>query len=623
MPKVPQAGAWPEPGCLRELRQGWPLGADIVGHPRSFPSVDVSGVLLHPWDLPHQLVQFIVMGLVLDGVRRASSGAEQISPVWQWLYHLMYLQNGHKYSRLKTKRQKRTGDNNLSPGLLCWAQLHCPSHNTWRKCHTNRGSGIRAEKDLTDSPSQTIAWVAHYEHGEHNLLFQKPAVLGAPPAGDVTCPEQEGGAIWRYCRLFLKKSGYDALTPTTSTFHVLQKMLPLENSNRLDKSERLPWEARAPRSNKQNHTSILPAPVHPAPPLQKETPNQNNNNDLVLHKLPKPGMDLISQDAAHKCQPPRLYVKARQKAQERTTEGNSAVQSRLNHNDDALLPYPFLPHLLEQELHGKPGTAWHSRTTGADPHGSSSSSRAIEKAMYKIFKPDYSTDTLHQESPSTLSLEYFGDNGKVGFWINQKVQEPGETNKALGIGRKNSAAGLNEVNGENTIAYPTQHHLNLVATSFSRSSVLGVDGGVNNSRRSSLPSRAELQHVGLAFDADWLGRFLGAPGTGLTGLLCQQILVQQISSRHSLVWSTVASSSHLHLRFIAGGEANSKYLSPRPRTELFTIQTEGVLEAQGLLFGDFFFPNELPKIKRFISLQTAGLVPMNEGTLICNLGKKK
>lgn len=39
---------------------------------------------------------------------------------------------------------------------------------------------------------------------------------------------------------------------------------------------------------------------------------------------------------------------------------------------------------------------------------------------YKIFKPDYSTDTLHQESPPTLSLEYFGDNGKVGFWINQK-----------------------------------------------------------------------------------------------------------------------------------------------------------------------------------------------------------
>lgn len=63
-----------------------------------------------------------------------------------------------RYSRLKTKRQKRTGDNNLSPGLLCWAQLCCPSHNTWRKCHTNRGSRIRAEKDLVTALLRSQHW---------------------------------------------------------------------------------------------------------------------------------------------------------------------------------------------------------------------------------------------------------------------------------------------------------------------------------------------------------------------------------------------------------------------------------------------------------------------------------
>lgn len=59
-------------------------------------------------------------------------------------------------SRSKIKRRKRTGDNNLSPGLLCSTQRCCPSHNTWRKCHTNRGSRIRAEKDLVTAllPSQ-------------------------------------------------------------------------------------------------------------------------------------------------------------------------------------------------------------------------------------------------------------------------------------------------------------------------------------------------------------------------------------------------------------------------------------------------------------------------------------
>lgn len=37
---------------------------------------------------------------------------------------------------------------------------------------------------------------------------------------------------------------------------------------------------------------------------------------------------------------------------------------------------------------------------------------------------DYFTDTLHQESPPTLSLEYFGDNYKVGFWTTQGEWQP-------------------------------------------------------------------------------------------------------------------------------------------------------------------------------------------------------
>lgn len=64
--------------------------ADTAGHLCSFPSRDVSRVV------PHQLIRFIMRGLVLAGVRRASSGAEQSSPAWQWLCHFMYLQNGHK-----------------------------------------------------------------------------------------------------------------------------------------------------------------------------------------------------------------------------------------------------------------------------------------------------------------------------------------------------------------------------------------------------------------------------------------------------------------------------------------------------------------------------------------------
>lgn len=71
-------------------------GADTAGHLCSFPSIDVSRVVPHRCDLPHQLIQFIMRGLVLAGVGRASSGAEQSSPAWQWLCPFMYLQNGHK-----------------------------------------------------------------------------------------------------------------------------------------------------------------------------------------------------------------------------------------------------------------------------------------------------------------------------------------------------------------------------------------------------------------------------------------------------------------------------------------------------------------------------------------------
>lgn len=70
--------------------------AHTAGYPCSFPSVDVGRVVPHPWDLPHQLVQFIMMGLVPAGAGRASSGAEQSSPGWQWLCHFMDLQNGLK-----------------------------------------------------------------------------------------------------------------------------------------------------------------------------------------------------------------------------------------------------------------------------------------------------------------------------------------------------------------------------------------------------------------------------------------------------------------------------------------------------------------------------------------------
>ncbi|CAM9270471.1 unnamed protein product, partial [Bubo scandiacus] len=62
--------------------------ADAAGHLRSFPSIDVSRVIPHPRDLPHQLIQLIVMGPVLAVARRASSGAEQSSPAWEWLMSL-------------------------------------------------------------------------------------------------------------------------------------------------------------------------------------------------------------------------------------------------------------------------------------------------------------------------------------------------------------------------------------------------------------------------------------------------------------------------------------------------------------------------------------------------------
>ncbi|KAI1243332.1 hypothetical protein IHE44_0000927 [Lamprotornis superbus] len=102
---------------------------------------------------------------------------------------------------------------------------------------------------------------------------------------------------------------------------------------------------------------------------------------------------------------------------------------RDDHNDDALLPYPFLPHLLEQELLGKhiAGSCLQEHSLARRGHWRRSSRLHQQQEGYKIFKPDYFTDSLHQKSPPTFSLEYFGDKGKVGFWISQEKLHLSET----------------------------------------------------------------------------------------------------------------------------------------------------------------------------------------------------
>lgn len=71
-------------------------------------------------------------------------------------------------------------------------------------------------------------------------------------------------------------------------------------TNREDKSDRLPWEARAQRSNKQNHTSILPTP----PLTKRNTKPKQLQRTIPSQNSSKPGMyQIVSQDAAHQCQP--------------------------------------------------------------------------------------------------------------------------------------------------------------------------------------------------------------------------------------------------------------------------------------------------------------------------------
>lgn len=55
-----------------------PRGARPAG-----PSIHVSRAILHPWDLPHQLIQLIVMGPVLAG--GATPSGEQSSPAQEWV----------------------------------------------------------------------------------------------------------------------------------------------------------------------------------------------------------------------------------------------------------------------------------------------------------------------------------------------------------------------------------------------------------------------------------------------------------------------------------------------------------------------------------------------------------
>lgn len=56
-------------------------------------------------------------------------------------------------------------------------------------------------------------------------------------------------------------------------------------------------------------------------------------------------------------------------------------------------------------------------------------------------------------------------------------------------------------------------------------SLLGVDRRWGEFPRHKLTRAEPLELVGPAFDADWLGKFRAHRKTGLTGLLCQHILV--------------------------------------------------------------------------------------------------